>query len=122
MYPMQMKTFSFFTILAFSSTLLWANTVQIVPGTAYTVPPSPNPVTVMCTATASILEKYCTYFDPGPKFMKRLRKTYVMSSGQITYDNLGDFTNVADCENIKSQTKACLDTTYTETHSPETLS
>jgi hypothetical protein len=93
--------------LSLSSIIAQANPITITPGSSTVVQPSNQPVTVMCTGNTEILEKFCVCLDPGPNFMKRLKKSYVMSNGEIRNLYLGDYTNLQSCDEAKATSDAC---------------
>jgi hypothetical protein len=93
---------------AFAASPLVANdAVTMSPGTSIVVQPSSSPTTVSCLADATVIEKFCVCQDPGPRFMKRLSRVYVLSNGVQREGYIGDYNDMARCESERQKSPAC---------------
>lgn len=90
-----------------ASPLLADNGVTMSPGTSIIVQPSSSPTTVSCLADATVIEKFCICQDPGPRFMKRLNRVYVLSNGVQREVYIGDYNDMARCESERQKSPVC---------------
>jgi hypothetical protein len=79
------------------------------PGQTLVVPASQQPTSVFCSdaGNVSVVDKYCACVDPGPPYMKRLKKVYVWSNGQVRDVYFGDYPTSKACEDAKAAEDAC---------------